>query len=95
MTKPVKERLALLLLKLATEYGEDRISGTRSLGLAVTHEDLARLVGASREMVSKVMRQFRDAGWVHSSRKTIEVVNLDAMSEATEARFSVLTTYQL
>jgi CRP-like cAMP-binding protein len=61
MTKPVKERLALLLLKLATEYGEDRISGTRSLGLAVTHEGLAQLVGASREMVSKVMRQFRDA----------------------------------
>lgn len=80
MTRSVKERLATLLLQIATEHGEDR-GGVRSLGLTISHDDLARLVGSSREMVSKVMGQFRASGWVRSSRKTVDLVDLQSLEQ--------------
>jgi CRP-like cAMP-binding protein len=79
MTKPVRQRLATLLLKTAEAYGEDGGDGSRSLGLSITHDDLARLVGSSREMVSKVMGQFRTSGWVRSARKTVALLDREAL----------------
>ncbi len=81
MTKSVRVRLASLLLNLAADYGEDKAEGIRSLGLTVTHDDLSRLVGSSREMVSKIVGQFRDAGWINSSRKRIELTNRKVLQE--------------
>ena len=81
MTKSVRERLATLLLNLATEYGREQEAGIRSLGLTITHDDLARLVGSSREMVSKVMGSFRELGWIRSSRKTIEILDIASLEE--------------
>jgi len=82
MTRSVRERLAMLLVRLAAEYGQDRSKGVRTLGLNLTHDDLAHLVGCSREMVSKVVGQFRESGWVRSSRKTIELTDLTALKQA-------------
>ena len=79
MTKSVRVRLATLLTKLADEYGEDTDDGCRSVGLTVTHDDLARLVGSSREMVSKVMGGYRENGLIRSSRRQIELVNRDEL----------------
>lgn len=82
MTRSVSARLAMLLGRLAAEYGQEGASGVRALGLNLTHDDLAHLVGSSREMVSKVMGHFREQGWVRSSRKTIELVDLPALEKA-------------
>lgn len=79
MTKPVHQRLAALLLKTTWAYGQANADGSRDLGLALTHEDLARLVGSSREMVSKVMGQFRAQGWIRSARKTVILQDLEAL----------------
>lgn len=81
MTKSVRERLAALLLRVAAAYGEQKQDQSYSLGLTITHDDLARLVGSSREMVSKVMSQFRDAGWVRSSRKSVELLDRQALQQ--------------
>ena len=79
MTKSVKVRLATLLTNLADEYGQDTGDGGRSVGLTVTHDDLARLVGSSREMVSKVMGSYRENGLIRSSRRQIELVDRDEL----------------
>jgi CRP/FNR family cyclic AMP-dependent transcriptional regulator len=84
MTKSVRQRLAVLLIKLATEYGQSKNDGVYTLGLTVTHDDLARLVGSSREMVSKVMGQFRELGWIRSSRKTIELLDLPTLQKVVD-----------
>ena len=86
MTKPVRVRLATLLLNLADEYGEDLPAGGRSLGLTITHDDLARLVGSSREMVSKVMGSFRDEGLLQAGRKQIDLVDRDGLATLAEGR---------
>ena len=85
MTKSVRVRLATLLTNLADDYGEDLDDGSRSLGLTITHDDLARLVGSSREMVSKVMGSFRANGWIHSSRKQIALVEHGTLRRIAES----------
>ena len=79
MTRNVKGRLADLLLELGSVFGETRDQGQQCVPLPMTHHELGRLVGASREMVTKVLGQFRAAGWVQSNRGRIEVVNKAAL----------------
>ena len=85
MTKSVKVRLATVLLNLSEEFGQANADGTRSVGLTITHDDLARLVGSSREMVSKVMGGFRDQGWIRSSRKQIDLLDVAVLRQTVEA----------
>lgn len=85
MTKSVRVRLATMLVNLSTDYGDDMPNGGRSVGLTITHDDLARLVGSSREMVSKVMASFRDDGFIESSRKQILITDLGALQHLAEA----------
>lgn len=85
MGQPVRVRVAALLLTVAAQYGLDLPDGARSLGLAVAHDDLARLVGSSRQVVSRVMEAFRDAGWVRAARKRTELVDLAALQHIADA----------
>lgn len=78
MTRPVLQRLAALLVRLARQCGQDRGTG-HYLDLDMTHEELARMVGASREMVSKVMRKLRRAGWVDTARRSLVRVDVAAL----------------
>jgi CRP/FNR family transcriptional regulator, cyclic AMP receptor protein len=57
------ERLAHKLLNLADEYGEVVPNGVR-LAIRLSHTDLSRLVGSSRETVNKQMRSWEDEGIV-------------------------------
>ncbi len=53
----LRERLAVVLLDLATKFGVQDARGT-ILTLRLTHEDLADLVGASRQKVTAHMNTF-------------------------------------
>ena len=56
-------RLARKLLTLAAEYGNSA-SGRILLEIRLTHTDLGRFVGSSRETVNKQMRAWEDEGIV-------------------------------
>jgi len=53
----VRERLASALLELAGKFGADDARG-RMLTLKLTHEDLAELVGASRQRTTEQLIEF-------------------------------------
>jgi CRP-like cAMP-binding protein len=53
----LRERLAIMLLELAAKFGVQDARGT-ILTLRLTHEDLADLVGASRQKVTEHMNMF-------------------------------------
>ena len=55
------------------------------MGLTITHDDLARLVGSSREMVSKVIASFRDEGYIRSARKQIDITDLPALQHLADS----------
>lgn len=69
----VRERVASSLARLAREYGQQTAQGFR-LDFRLTHEDLGSLVGASRVMVTNVLRDLRRAGLVSTDESRRFVV---------------------
>ena len=65
-----RRRLAGALLDLAGRFGADEAGG-RWLGLCLTHEDLARLIGATGESVTPLLVELRRAGVLHYDRRRL------------------------
>ncbi len=59
----VPGRVAKALLSLATQFGSAVPDGVR-VDHALTQEELAQLVGASRETVNKALADFAARGWI-------------------------------
>jgi CRP-like cAMP-binding protein len=71
-------RVARRLLELVDRYGESDGDNVR-ISLSLTQDELAGWTGASREAVSKALREFRDRGWVTTGRRQIIVLDVDAL----------------
>ena len=61
-------RVARTLLSLAVEHGEEHVVEQR-----LTHQDIANLVGASREMVSRIMKDLTEGGYVEIRDRRIVI----------------------
>ena len=70
-------RLARTLLRLAEDHGEKTPDGT-VIRLRVTHEDLANLIGTTRETVTNQLGKFRRLGFLKKGRRL--VLNVDRLS---------------
>lgn len=67
-----RERLARSLLSLAGRLGSPAGDGSLQMP-PLTHEAISQYVGTSREIVTAQMNHFRECGYVHYSRKGIQV----------------------
>ena len=76
----VPGRIAHLLLDFAREGGSDTIDKP------LTHQTIAHMIGASRETVSRTMKEFQENGWISVERRRISVANRDALKRAAQAR---------
>jgi CRP/FNR family transcriptional regulator, cyclic AMP receptor protein len=76
----VPGRIARLLLDFAEEGGGDTIDKP------LTHQTIAQMIGASRETVSRAMREFQDAGWIGVERRRISVTDRTALLSRAQAR---------
>jgi CRP/FNR family cyclic AMP-dependent transcriptional regulator len=77
-------RLATKLLALTESHGRSGSNGAIEIGLPLTQQDLANLVGASRESVNKAIRQFRDDGLVAFAGQRITVLRPEELRERAE-----------
>ncbi|TAK20313.1 MAG: Crp/Fnr family transcriptional regulator [Chloroflexota bacterium] len=78
-------RLAKRLLHLAEHRGQKNASGRIEIDLPLTQQDLANLVGASRESVNKAMKDFRAKGYVTVMQQRITVNDRAALRASVEA----------
>ena len=69
----LEKRLAMFL--------RDEKIHQRSLVFSVTHEQIARCIGSSREVVTRMLKQFSDRGIVSLGRGTVTVLNPDALED--------------
>jgi len=77
--RDVTSKLAELLLNLAGEYGVDDARGTL-VALKITHQELANLIGSTRETVSLTLSQFKRKKLICTEgRKVIIPESLRAM----------------
>jgi len=72
-------RLAKVLLRLCEEHGKETPTGT-VIPLRLTHEDLANLIGTTRETVTTQMIRFRRMGLVKRQDRFL-VVNKPRLEE--------------
>jgi CRP-like cAMP-binding protein len=76
----VPGRIARLLLDLADEAGSDAIDKP------LTHQTIAQMIGASRETVSRAMKEFQDAGLITVERRRIAVGDREALAKRSQVR---------
>lgn len=78
-TLEVQARLARRLLELASDHGE-LDGGGAAMVVDVTQDDLAGIVGASRQSIARALRELREAGIIATGRRNITIVDLDALT---------------
>jgi CRP-like cAMP-binding protein len=65
-----RERLVNLLLDLAEQYGRPGPAGV-ALDIRLSHQDLASIIGSTREAVTIVLGELRDEGKLTMTRQSI------------------------
>jgi CRP-like cAMP-binding protein len=74
----VPARLAKTLINLATRFGEPVEAGLR-VPHDLTQEELAQLVGSSRETVNKALMDFSNRGWIAREGRAIIIYQPGAL----------------
>jgi CRP/FNR family transcriptional regulator, cyclic AMP receptor protein len=74
----VPGRVAKALLDLARRFGEPTEDGVR-VAHDLTQEELAQLVGASRETVNKALADFTSRRWVRREGRAIVLLDLERL----------------
>jgi CRP/FNR family cyclic AMP-dependent transcriptional regulator len=75
----VPGRVAKALLDLAEKFGDDESDGVR-VRHDLTQEELAQLVGASRETVNKALSDFANRGWLRLEGRTVLLLDRERLA---------------
>jgi len=76
--KDVNERLSQTLLKLSEQYGDRDAEGVR-IKFKMTHQELANLIGATRETTSLALGEFEKRGLLSKERGVITLKDIDGL----------------
>jgi CRP/FNR family cyclic AMP-dependent transcriptional regulator len=74
----VPGRVAKALLDLAERFGVQTPAGLQ-VNHDLTQEELAQLVGASRETVNKALADFTSRGWIQLAAKSVLILDTDRL----------------
>lgn len=74
----VPGRVAKALLDLSTRFGEPVDEGVR-VTHDLTQEELAQLVGASRETVNKALADFAQRGWMRRDGRAVVLLDVERL----------------
>ncbi|NLT30739.1 MAG: Crp/Fnr family transcriptional regulator [Propionibacterium sp.] len=76
----VPGRVAKALLDLAERFGEPRADAV-VVHHDLTQEELAQLVGASRETVNKALADFAARGWIRLEPRSVTLLDIDRLEK--------------
>lgn len=78
--KRVRGRVATLLLQLSQDYGVRNHRGI-ALEIRLRQQEMGSLIGASREIVSQTLADFRRRGLIHSDGRRITILEAQTLEE--------------
>jgi CRP/FNR family cyclic AMP-dependent transcriptional regulator len=84
---PLASRLAKKVLRLSSVYGKEIEGGAVAIEIRLSQQDLADLVGTTRESVNKQLRSWEDQGVVELKRARITVRDPKALEDISELGF--------
>jgi CRP-like cAMP-binding protein len=83
--RDVPGRLAALLLRLAEAHGVLHDRGIRLL-FRLTHQDLAQVIGSTRETVTMIMNRFQDDGLIAVEQRTLILLDRERLRAVAQKR---------
>ena len=75
----VPGRVAKALLDLAARFGNAASGGGIYVAHDLTQEELAQLVGASRETVNKALADFVNRGWIRLEARAVIILDMERL----------------
>jgi len=75
----VPGRVAKALLELSEKFGQPQADGSRLVAHDLTQEELAQLVGASRETVNKSLADFAQRGWLRLEARAVILLDIERL----------------
>jgi CRP-like cAMP-binding protein len=81
-----RDRLTHLLLELAEQYGDRNGDGVQ-LRIRLSHQDLASIIGSTRETVTGVLGEMQAEGLVSVGRRKILIRRPERLAEQVERSF--------
>lgn len=75
----VPGRVAKAIIELGEKFGSRTASGIL-VNHDLTQEELAQLVGASRETVNKALADFASRGWIRLETRSVEIFDVERLS---------------
>ena len=78
LSHSASEKLAKLMLEWCAKSGKETDKGI-SLKLTLTHEEIAQLIGASRETVTRLLSDFKSKQLIHLKGSTLIIRNKPAL----------------
>jgi CRP-like cAMP-binding protein len=76
--KDVGSKLAELLLRLGSEHGIENKRGL-VLGVKITHQEMANLIGSTRETVSLTLSQFKRKGFIETEGRKVILADREGL----------------
>lgn len=83
--RTVKEKTAQAILFLIENYGFE--ADNETLNLNITREEMAQIVGSTRETVTRVLYQFADESLISLKGKKIKVIKQKALAQMADPDF--------
>lgn len=80
----VPHRLARKLVNLCNAYGIESEDGSTSIQLKLAQQDLANMLGVTRESVNKYLNSWQDRGWVMIGRSHLTIRDFDRLRDIAE-----------
>lgn len=76
----VTGRLAMLLLKMSERAGVETETGTK-IGLRLTHEEMACMIGTSRQTVTSLLNTFKQENSIAIEEKEVYILDIEKLSK--------------
>ncbi len=79
-----RDRVILLLIELVDSHGQEA-AGLWEIRLRLSHQDMASLIGITRESVTLVLGQLQLEGFIKVRRRQITVLDLPGLMDETQS----------
>jgi CRP/FNR family transcriptional regulator, cyclic AMP receptor protein len=79
-----RERVVHLLFDLAEKYGQYTTDGGIAVNIGLSHQELANIIGSTRETVTLVLGELQDEGAISIGRKQIVILQVSRLAEMIE-----------
>lgn len=77
---PLRQRLAKLLARLGYSFGQCDSSGAASVR-DVSHEDLAQMLGVTRQAVSRALKELESEGMIRLGYRRVDIPDLAVLAK--------------